>query len=212
MLEGLARGRTLSSGGCGIMVVMIAMLNGMVAEKLADIVILDVQGVGYGLLVPVEDYGRLATGDKTKFYVYEHIRENAHDLYGFTKTDTKRLFQQLLDVNGVGPKMALSILGIGSVEDVRQAIAAGDTKRIQQANGVGKRVAERVVVDLKDKVGLASTADDSGIFIGTSNQDEATQALIALGYSPQDAAQALSKVDDKLDTEQRIREALKGRV
>lgn len=191
---------------------MIATLNGTVAEKLAEIVILDVQGVGYGLLVPVEDYGKLSNGDKAKFYVYEHIRETAHDLYGFTQTDTKRLFEQLLDVNGVGPKMALSVLSIGSVEDVRAAIAAGDTKRIQQANGVGKRVAERVVVDLKDKVGLVSTANRDALFVGNSalSQDEAVQALVALGYSPQDAANALTNVDEKLSTEDRIKAALKG--
>ncbi|HTE22149.1 MAG TPA: Holliday junction branch migration protein RuvA [Candidatus Limnocylindria bacterium] len=190
---------------------MIATLNGVVAEKLAELVVLDVQGVGYGLLVPIEEYGRLAVGDSARFYVYEHIRENAHDLYGFLHTDTKRLFEHLLEVNGVGPKMALNILGIGSAEAVRQAIAAGDTKFIQAASGVGKRVAERVVVDLKDKVGLASTASDS-IFVGNStlNQDEATQALIALGYTPQDAANALSQIDEKLSTEDRIKQALKG--
>lgn len=191
---------------------MIATLTGIVSEKLSELVVLDVGGVGYGLLVPIEDYGKLSSGDKTKFYVHEHIRENAHDLYGFTQTDTKRLFEQLLDVNGVGPKMALNILGVGSVEDVRGAIAAGDTKRIQQANGVGKRVAERVVVDLKDKVGLASTADATGLFVGTSNLDEATQALVALGYTPQDAATALSGIDATLSTEERIKQALKGKL
>ena len=191
---------------------MIATLSGTIAEKLAEVIILDVQGVGYGLLIPLEDYGKLASGDKTKFYVYEHIRENTHDLYGFTQLDSKKLFEQLLEVNGVGPKMALNILSIGSVADVRQAIAGGDTKLIQGANGVGKRVAERVVVDLKDKVGLASMADSSGIFVGTTNQDEATQALVALGYTPQDAVQALSKIDTKLGTEERIKQALKGKV
>jgi Holliday junction DNA helicase RuvA len=190
---------------------MIATLTGTVSEKLAELVVLDVNGAGYGLLVPVEDYGKLSPGDKAKFYVYEHIRETAHDLYGFTQTDTKKLFEQLLDVNGVGPKMALSILSVGSVEDVRGAIAAGDTKRIQQANGVGKRVAERVVVDLKDKVGLVATAGND-IFVSDTalTQDEAVQALVALGYSPQDAATALSKVDEKLSTEDRIKQALKG--
>lgn len=189
---------------------MIATLTGTVSEKLGELVVLDVQGIGYGLLVPVEDYGKLASGDKTKFYVHEHIRENSHDLFGFTQLDTKRLFELLLEVNGVGPKMALSILSIGSVEDVRQAIAAGDTKFIQAANGVGKRVAERVVVDLKDKVGLTSTADSSALFASNTIQDEATQALVALGYSVQDAQVALAKVDAALGTEERIKQALKA--
>jgi Holliday junction DNA helicase RuvA len=189
---------------------MIATLTGIVSEKLSEILVLDVVGVGYGLLVPVEDYGKLAVGDKAKCYIYEHIRENAYDLYGFTQTDTKQLFELLLGVNGVGPKMALNILGVGAAQAVRQAIAAGDTKYIQGAAGVGKRVAERVVVDLKDKVGLASTADSSGIFVSDTPQDEAAQALVALGYSPQDAATALAKVDTTLGTEERIKQALKG--
>jgi holliday junction DNA helicase RuvA len=190
---------------------MIATLTGTVAEKLAEIVVLEVRGVGYGLLVPLEDYSKLSIGDEAKVYVYEHIRENSHDLYGFTHIDTKRLFEQLLEVNGVGPKMALNILGTGSVEDVRQAIAAGDTKFIQAAQGVGKRVAERVVVDLKDKVGLVSTASDS-LFIGTSTAvaDEAVQALVALGFAVPDAMSALAGIDTKLSTEERVKQALKG--
>lgn len=195
------------------MVVMIAALNGMVAEKLAEVVILDVQGVGYGLLVPLEDFGKLSTGDKVKFYIYEHIRDQAYDLYGFTKIDTKRLFEQLLDVNGVGPKMALNVLGVGSVEDVRRAIAGGDTKFIQGAPGVGRRVAERVVVDLKDKVGLVNTASADALFVGdnVAGQDEAVQALVALGYTVQDAVSVIAKVDPGLSTEERIRMALKGK-
>lgn len=192
---------------------MIATLSGIVAEKLSDVVVLDVSGVGYGVLVPYEDYGKLSAGDKAKLYIYEHIRESAHDLYGFTHTDTKRLFQQLLDVNGVGPKMALNILGTGSVEDVRQAIASGDTKFIQAANGVGKRVAERVIMELKDKVGLAATADTDSLLMGSSvsSQDEALQALIALGYNHVDASERLKPIDGSLPTEERVRQALKGR-
>ena len=192
------------------MMVMIATLSGIISEKLGELVILDVQGVGYGLLATAEDYGQLAVGDKAKFYIHEHIRENSHDLYGFTQTDTKRLFEQLLDVNGVGPKMAISILGIGSADDVRRAIAGGDTKFITVAPGVGKRVAERVVVDLKDKVGLASTADEHALFASNTTQDEAAQALVALGYTVQDAQAALAKIDCTLGLEERIKLALKG--
>jgi holliday junction DNA helicase RuvA len=193
--------------------IVIATLTGKVAEKLAGIVIVDVGGVGYGLLMPLEDLTKLDTGDTAKIYVYEHIRENAHDLYGFVHLDTKRLFEQLIDVNGVGPKMALSILGTGSVEDVRQAIAGGDTKFISTAQGVGKRVAERVVVDLKDKVGLVSTASEDALFLGgqAAGSDEAVQGLVALGYSMADAVAALSGIDNKLPTEARIKQALKGR-
>ncbi len=192
---------------------MIAILSGVVSEKLADIVVLDVQGVGYGVLLPAEDFGRLVIGEPAKLYIYEHIREQAHDLFGFLSRDTKALFEQLLDVNGVGPKMALNMLSIGSGEEVRQAIAGGDVKFIQQANGVGKRVAERVVVELKDKVGLLSVdLESTGLLQGEQNalKDEAVEALVVLGYTVADASKSLTGVDPKLPTEDRIKQALKS--
>ncbi|MDB5164865.1 MAG: ruvA [Candidatus Saccharibacteria bacterium] len=192
---------------------MIATLSGVVSEKLADIVVLDVQGVGYGLNVTTEDYGRLTSGEPAKVYVYEHIREQLHDLFGFLTRDTKGLFEQLLGVNGIGPKMALNMLSIGSGQEVRQAIASGDVKFIQQANGVGKRVAERVVVELKDKVGLVGVdlANTGMLQSDTAHLgDEAVEALVSLGYSPADAAVALQKIDTELSTEERIKQALKG--
>lgn len=192
---------------------MIATLSGVVSEKLADVVVLDVQGVGYGLFVTAEDHGRLERGEEAKVYVYEHIRENTHDLFGFLSLDTKSLFEQLLGVNGVGPKMALNMLSIGTASEVRIAIAGGDVKFIQRANGVGKRVAERIVVELKDKVGLAGVDLSATGMLQASDvlmKDEAVEALVALGYSPQDATQALQSVDPELPTAERIKLALKG--
>jgi len=191
---------------------MIATLTGVVAEKTLDVVVLDVSGVGYGLLVTTEDYARLGAGDLAKLYVHEHIRENTHDLFGFLALDTKELFEQLLGVNGVGPKMALSVLNTGSSNDVRAAIASGDTKSIQKASGVGKRVAERIVVDLKDKVGLQGVdLSTTGILQSDAAlaKDEAAQALMALGYTAADAAHALGEIDPDLPTEDRIKHALK---
>jgi Holliday junction DNA helicase RuvA len=192
---------------------MIATLEGVISEKLPDQVVLDVHGVGYGLNVSNEDYGRLAAGQPAKVYVYEHIREQSHDLFGFVTLDTKKLFEQLLGVNGVGPKMALAVLSIGSGSDVRIAIAGGDTKFIQQASGVGKRVAERVVVELKDKVGLEGVdLATTGMLQGEGllMRDEAVEALVSLGYTAQDAAAALRKIDVSLPTEERIKRALRG--
>ena len=192
---------------------MIATLTGVIAEKIADQIVLDVSGVGYGLLVTTEDFGHLTAGDLVKVYVYEHIRENSHDLFGFSALDTKYLFEQLLGVNGVGPKMALSVLSIGTADEVRSSIASGNTKFIQSATGVGKRVAERIVVDLKDKVGL------KGVDLGAAGllqsdhmlqRDEAVEALVSLGYTPQDAHAALTAVPTDLPTEERIKRALKG--
>lgn len=192
---------------------MIATLTGTIAEKIGDIVVIDVQGVGYGILVTAEDFGALTAGHTVRVYVHEHIREQSHDLFGFVHLDTMQLFEQLLNVNGVGPKMALSILSTGSAGEVRRAIAGGDLKFIQRASGVGKRVAERVVVDLKDKVGLAGVDLASTGMLQSdaflTAQDEAVEALVALGYSPQDASVALAKVPADLPTEERIKLALR---
>lgn len=193
---------------------MIATLEGLVTERLQDVVVLNVNGVGYGILVPGEDFGKLAVGEEAKVYIYEHIRENSHDLFGFCALDTKSLFEQLLSVNGIGPRMALNMLSIGTAGEVRQAIASGDVKFIQQANGVGKRVAERVVVDLKDKVGLAGVdLNSTGLLQSETmlSQDEAVEALMALGYTAPDAAKALDGVDTSLPTPERIKQALRSK-
>lgn len=188
---------------------MIATLEGLVTEKIGETVVLECAGVGYGLLVSFEDFGVLKIGDPAKLYVYEHIRDSAHDLFGFRNLNTKQLFEQLLSVNGVGPKMALAILSVANIENVRQAIAAGDTKFISQATGVGRRVAERVVVDLKDKVGLVASDDATGFLTTVANSDdEALQGLVALGYSVQDAAEALKKIEPELSATDRIKKAL----
>ncbi len=191
---------------------MIATLHGAVAEKMIDSVVLDVQGVGYGLQVTAEDFGRLVLGERAKLYVHEHIREQAHDLFGFVQFDTQKLFEQLLDVKNVGPKVAMAVLDIGTAANVRGAIAAGDVKLLQSAKGVGKRAAEQIVVELRDKVGIAASDAAEGIVSrpGINTQDEAVEALIALGYAPQDAILALQNVDTNLSSEERIKQALRG--
>lgn len=191
---------------------MIATLRGVVAEKISDLVVIDVQGVGYGLHVTAEDFGRLAQGEQAKLYVYEHIREQAHDLFGFVQLDTQKLFEQLLDVKNVGPKVAMAVLDIGTASAVRAAIASGDVKLLQSAKGVGKRAAEQIVVELRDKVGIAASDAAEGIVSrpGIDTQDEAAEALISLGYSPQDATLALQNIDASLPSEERIKLALRG--
>lgn len=192
---------------------MIATLNGVVSEKLIDIVVLDVAGVGYGLYVSSEDHNRLTSGQPALLYIYEHIREQQHDLFGFLNRDTKDFFELLLSVNGVGPKMALNMLSIGSSHEVKQAIASGDVKFIQGASGVGRRLAERVVVDLKDKVGLVGVdLESTGLLQSDDSlmKDEAVEALVVLGYSPQDATKALQNIDPKLSTKERLTQALRG--
>ena len=192
---------------------MIATLLGVVSEKLPDVIIIDVGGVGYGVQVTAEDFGRLATGQRAKVYIYEHIREQAHDLFGFVERDTQDLFEQLLDVKNVGPKVAMAVLDIGSSAAVRSAIAAGDVKVLQGAKGVGKRAAEQIVVELRDKVGVMASETAEGIVTrpGVNATDEAVEALFAFGYTPQDATLALQGVDPDLSSEERIKLALKFR-
>jgi holliday junction DNA helicase RuvA len=191
---------------------MIATLNGKVSEKFLDSIVIDVGGVGYGVFVTSEDQGNLAKDEKAKLYIYEHIRDVSHDLFGFNKLETKRLFEQLLSVKNVGPKVALAVLDIGSGDYVRSAIASGEVKTLQTAKGVGKRAAEQIVVELRDKVGIvAGSGADNIVNRGSVNQgDEAVQALVALGYQEIDAQLALQNVDKTLPTENRIKLALKG--
>jgi holliday junction DNA helicase RuvA len=106
---------------------MISTIYGVVSEKLADSLIIELNDVGYGIYVCYEDYSELSEGDKVKLYIYEHIRENSHDLYGFSNKITKQLFEQLINVNGVGPKMGLSILGLGKSDEVRSQKAIQTT-------------------------------------------------------------------------------------
>lgn len=190
---------------------MIATLSGVLSEKILDQVVLDVNGVGYGMQVSAEDYGRLHVGEKANVYVYEHVREQSYDLFGFVSLDTKYLFEQLLGVKNVGPKVAMAVLDAGSADAVRAAIANGDVKFLQSAKGVGKRAAEQIVVELRDKVGIAASdsAEDIVTRPGINQQDEALEALMALGYSPQDASLALKNIDKTLPTEDRIKRALK---
>jgi len=193
---------------------MIATLTGKVSEQINETIVLNVHGVGYGLLVSADDWGKLSVGTEVTVYIYEHIREQSHDLFGFISRNTKELFEKLLSVNGVGPKMALAILSVGSMQDVQQAISSGDVKLLQSAPGVGKKVAERVVVDLKDKVGLISSTSATAFLNQPSytKLDDAHEALLALGYSLQDAAQALESVDSSLPLDEKIRQALKVRT
>lgn len=192
---------------------MIARLRGQVAEKHTNRIILDVQGVGYGVLMTSADGAGLPLDHEVLVYIYEHIKEDAHDLYGFCSPDTKQLFEQLLSVKNVGPKVALAVLDLASSSEVRSIIAGGDVRRLQTAKGVGKRAAEQIVVELRDKVG-APVGDAAESLVGRSGvnaQDEAVQALVALGYSDVDAQIALTNIDPTLPTEERIKKALSNR-
>jgi holliday junction DNA helicase RuvA len=191
---------------------MIAHVEGTVTEKLLTSVIVDVHGVGYEVNVAAGDYERALLNEKVKFYTYHHIREQSQELYGFSTLAAKKLFELLITVQGVGPKAAQSILSVADSEVIRNAIANSDSSFVAKASGVGKRIAERVVVDLSDKVGLPLQYDNAntGVSQTMAHADEALEALMALGYSLADATRALEGVSTDLSTADRVTQALKN--
>lgn len=190
---------------------MIAHVIGEVAEKFNGSLIVDVHGVGYEVAVALGDYEKASLNEQVKFYTYHHIREQSQELFGFSSLAAKKLFEMLITVQGVGPKAALAILSLGEAENVRNAIANSDSAYVQKASGVGKKTAERVVIDLSDKVGLPTHYGRNNDPIQTelNTTDEALEALMALGYTLADASKALEGVDVNLPTGRRVTEALK---
>lgn len=191
---------------------MIAHVSGVVAEKFNSSVIIDVHGVGYEISVALGDFEHALLNEQVKFYTHHHIREQSQELFGFTSLAAKKLFEMLITVQGVGPKAALAILSLGDSETVRNAIANSDAVYITKASGVGKKTAERVVVDLSDKVGLAirTNVNEIGVSQEIHSNDEALEALMALGYNLNDATRALEGVSMELSTAERVTQALKG--
>lgn len=191
---------------------MIAHLRGKIEEKFGNFLTIDVNGVGYEIAVPTPDFEAVNLGEEKKFYTYHAVRENAEDLYGFSSLAAKKIFELLISVQGIGPKAAIAILSLAEAEEVRNAIANADAAFISKASGVGKKSAERVIVDLRDKVGIPSHygATETKFATVQPANDEALDALIALGFPLKEATAALEKVDLSLPTEERVRLALKG--
>lgn len=191
---------------------MIAHIKGEIVEKFANSVIVDVHGVGYEITVTAPDFDKINLNDEIKFYTYHSIRENSEELYGFSSLAAKKLFELLISVQGIGPKAAIAILSLATPEEVRNAIANADAAFVSKASGVGKKSAERVIVDLRDKVGIPSHygATEATFMRSVQESDEALDALIALGFPLKDATAALEKVDPSLSVEERIRQALKN--
>lgn len=190
---------------------MIAHIFGAVSEKFNSSVIVDVHGVGYEISIATGDYDAIQLHQEIKLYTYHHIREQSQELFGFSTLAAKKIFEMLITVQGVGPKAALAILSLAEAEVVRNAIANADSAFIQKASGIGKKTAERVVVDLSDKVGLPTHYGRSQDLVQTEidTTDEALEALMALGYTLADATKALEAVDTTLPTNKRVMAALR---
>ena len=190
---------------------MIALIQGKAIEKFLNSVVILASGVGYEIQVTSDDYERTEINAEIKFYTFHSVRENSEDLYGFSTLMAKKLFELLITVQGIGPKAALAILSLGDAESVRSAIAAEDLTFVSQAQGIGKKTAEKLIVSLRDKVGAPTyipsrnPEKDAINFSG----DEALDALIALGFTLSDATIALSDVPRDLSTSERVKLALK---
>lgn len=185
---------------------MIATLTGKIKEKNIDRIILDLGGVGYEVFLTTEDGGLLRPDQEASFYIYEHIREDTHVLYGFADPEGKRVFMHLLSVSGIGPKVAMAVLSAASIDRLKQAVGAGDPDLLKGVAGVGKKTAERIIVELKSKLGEVS---GTGPSLAATN-DSAYQALLGLGYTAAQAAQAVAALPAEVSDEQeRIRLALR---
>ena len=190
---------------------MIGHLKGIVTEKFNNSIIVDVGGVGYEVTVSALDFENFNLDEERKFYTYHAVRENSEELYGFSSLMAKKLFELLISVQGIGPKAGIAILSLAEPEEVRNAIANADASFVSKASGVGKKSAERVIVDLKDKVGAPSKYGTLDIkeTKKTNEPDEALDALMALGFSLKEATMALEEIDKSLPVEERVRLALK---
>lgn len=192
---------------------MIAHIKGIIEEKFGGSLIVDVNGVGYEIMVSALDYDNVNLNEEKKFYTYHAVRETSEELYGFSILAAKKIFELLISVQGIGPKAAMAILSLAEAEEVRNAIANADAAFVAKASGVGKKSAERVIVDLRDKVGIPShygATRVAGTKAVNSEPDEALDALIALGFPLKEATAALEKVDPELSVEERIKLALKN--
>ncbi len=191
---------------------MIAHISGKIAEKFAGSVIVDVSGVGYEVIVPAGEFERAVLNEQIKFYTYHNITDRSQELFGFSSLAAKKLFELLITVQGVGPRAGIAIMSLGETEEVRNAIACEDAKFIQKAAGVGKKSAERVILDPKDKVGMAISKPDGVDDNISLASDEALEALIALGFNLNDTTKALEQIPRDLPTEERITLALKAGI
>ena len=180
---------------------MISRLRGVVAARTAAGIVLDVGGVGY--LVAATPRVTARVGAEATIETYLHVREDAMQLYGFATADERELFEMLLGVSGIGPKVALAIVSGSSPTELRRAIARDDLARFEAIPGIGRKTAQRVVMELKEKIAEPAVGETTGGVL------LARDALVELGWSVVDADRALAEVDDSLPVEEQVRSALK---
>ena len=197
---------------------MISYIRGTLAEIEEDRILVDVGGIGYGIYMPGESITRLpAVGTEIKIHTYLNVREDAMQLFGFLTKDDLKVFRLVIGVSGIGPKGGLNILSCLSPDDLRFAVMAGDAKAISKAPGIGKKTAQKLIIELKDKLDLkemleprsAAAAEIPSDGRNGDIQTEAVQALVALGYGNAESLKAVRQVTEYTSVEDVLKEALK---
>lgn len=187
-------------------------IKGTLVQKSENYIVVDANGVGYMINTSLTTLNNLdSTGREVTVYTYLNVREDAMELYGFSTQEEKNMFIHLISVSGVGPKAALSILSVATPAKFAVAVVTNDIKTITKASGVGQKLAQRVILELKDKLKteeLGLDGDEAVAFDASDNRSEAVSALVVLGYSPSDAQKAVSKVDASMEVEDIIKKAL----
>ena len=197
---------------------MLYYVSGTVTVLEPGLAVIDCGGVGYGCRVTAYTASQLKLNQNTRLYVTESIREDAHDLYGFISKEEQRCYELLTSVNGVGPKAAMAILSAGGPQNFTLAVMTGDEKMLTAAQGIGKKIAQRIILELKDKIGGGSveldfsTGPAPSAPVQQGNTAMARAALQELGYSPAEIAAALKGADPNATTEELVRFALRAMV
>lgn len=187
---------------------MIGLVKGTVEIKDSPHIVVDVNGIGYRILVSNNIFSKLVVGEKTKLYTHTHVREDALDLYGFPTIEELKLFESLIGVSGVGPKTAISVFSIGGKDEIAQAIIKGDVSFFTEVPRLGKKNAQKIIIELKNKLGSLEDLDLSGSDLEENR--EVIAVLKNLGFTPQEAKEALKNIGEKdLSIEEKVRIALK---
>ena len=190
-------------------------VKGTVVHTEPNLAVIDCGGVGYACRTSQYTLASLKTGEVAKLYTYLHVREELFELYGFHDQEELDCFKLLIGISGVGPKAALAILSVVSPSKLALSVIAGDEKAFTQAPGVGKKLAQRIVLELKDKVGALAASGSvelpggTGVVSAAGNAAEAVSALSVLGFTPGEASAAVGRLDSSLPVETLVRDALK---
>ena len=199
---------------------MISYIKGELTEIMEDAIVVENNGIGFNIRVPATVISEFSvTGEQVKVNTYLQIMEDAHSLYGFLTRDDLEIFKMLINVNGIGPKGALAILSTISPDDLRFAVLSDDVKLISSAPGIGAKTAQKLIIELKDKIKLSDTFEQAlahqessiGMSVDFSARNEAVEALVALGYGNAEALRAVKNIEniEEKDTETILKEALK---